>query len=93
MDTTLLTPLLLLALSMPSVVLAQTTSATKSAASSFPTMAPQDGFGVGEGGVGSVLNSTNAGSDGADTGAISITTAGIVGISVGIAVVVIALGT
>ena len=60
----------------------------------FPTMAAQDGFGVAEGGVGSIAQEGNeAGNEGSDSSSWSLSTGGIVGISVGIAIVVLAIGT
>jgi hypothetical protein len=56
-------------------------------------MSAQDGFGVAEGGVGSQDSlEGDGGNDGADNGSWSLSTGGIVGISVGIAVVIIAIG-
>jgi hypothetical protein len=56
-------------------------------------MSAQDGFGVAEGGVGSQDSlEGNGGNDGSDNGSWSLSTGGIVGISVGIAVVIIAIG-
>lgn len=58
----------------------------------FPTMSAQDGFGVAEGGVGSsISDETQGGNDGSDGSSWSLSTGGIVGIAVGIAVVVIAI--
>lgn len=59
----------------------------------FPTMSAQDGFGVAEGGVGSTNTLDGEGGNaGSDSSSWSLSTGGIVGISVGIAVVVIAIG-
>ena len=57
----------------------------------FPTMSAQDGFGVAEGGVGSSI-SDETGNGGSDGGSWSLSTGGIIGIVVGIAVVIIAIG-
>jgi hypothetical protein len=56
-------------------------------------MSAQDGVGVPEGGAGSTTTSeSQGGASGSDNGAWSLGTGGIVGISVGIAVVVIGIG-
>jgi hypothetical protein len=47
---------------------------------------------VGPGSVGSVVGSSDPGADGAESGSINLSTGGIVGIAVGIAIVVIAMG-
>jgi hypothetical protein len=54
-------------------------------------MAAQDGFGVAEGGVGSI-DSIEAGNAGKDGSSWTLSTGGIVGICVGIAVVVLLIG-
>jgi hypothetical protein len=67
---------------------------TTSASSSFPSMSAQDGTGVGEGGVGSTVNAgAAAGADGADKGAFSLSRGAIVGMSIGIGFVIVAIGT
>ncbi|KAF2098329.1 hypothetical protein NA57DRAFT_77118 [Rhizodiscina lignyota] len=51
---------------------------------------PNDGLGVPEGGVGST-NDGNAGNDGSDVGSYSISTGAIIGISVGIALLILVI--
>lgn len=78
---------------LPTLAFALPQSGTDSAAPSFPTMSAQDGVGVPDGGAGSTdTNEAQGGASGSDGGAWSLGTGGIVGISVGIAVVVIAIG-
>jgi hypothetical protein len=78
---------------LPSLALALPQTATDSASPAFPTMSAQDGVGVPEGGAGSTTTTEDqGGASGSDNGAWSLGTGGIVGISVGIALVVIAIG-
>lgn len=84
---------------LPSVVLAlpQATSTTASTSTqtepAFPTMAAQDGVGVPDGGVGSIQHPTAAaGADGFNQGAFSLSTGAIIGISVAIGLIIVAIG-
>jgi hypothetical protein len=98
MDTYYLYKCLLL---LPSVVLALPQAATSTAPATstqsepaFPTMSAQDGVGVPDGGVGSQVHPTSVpGSDGSNQGAFSLSTGAIVGISITIGVVILAIGT
>lgn len=83
----------------PSVVFAlpQATSTTASTSTqtepAFPTMAAQDGVGVPDGGVGSVVHPTSApGADGSNQGAFSLSTGAIVGIAIAIGLIILAIG-
>ncbi|TID13231.1 hypothetical protein E2P81_ATG10084 [Venturia nashicola] len=85
---------------LPSVVLALPQATTPTAATSihtgpaFPTMAAQDGVGVPDGGVGSIEHPTAAaGADGSNQGAFSLSTGAIIGISVAIGLVIVAIAT
>lgn len=84
---------------LPSVVLALPKASPTTAATSthtepaFPTMAAQDGVGVPDGGVGSIQHPTAAaGADGSNQGAFSLSTGAIIGISVAIGLVIVAIG-
>jgi len=72
-----------------------TGTTTTTTAAPFPTMSGQDGVGVPAGGTGSVdTDGATGGAAGGDNGdAWSISTGGIVGISVGIAVAVLGIGS
>lgn len=76
---------------LSSVVLALPQATETGSSPAFPTMSAQDGFGVAEGGVGSA-DSVEAGNAGKDGSSWSLSTGGIVGICVAIAVVVIGAG-
>ncbi|KIV99354.1 uncharacterized protein PV09_09012 [Verruconis gallopava] len=84
----------LLYLSSFANALPQSGATASSTSPAFPTMSAQDGFGVPEGGAGSTSTNENVnGAAGSDSGAWTLGTGAIVGISVGIAVVVIAFAT
>lgn len=55
-------------------------------------MAAQDGVGVPDGGVGSIQHPSAAGADGSNQGAFSLSTGAIIGISVAIGLVIVAIG-
>lgn len=91
--------LLLLSASLalwPSAVSADATTTSSASATgtapAFPTMSGQDGVGVPAGGVGSQDTGSAGGASGSDQGSFSISTGAIVGISVAVGVVVIAIG-
>lgn len=82
----------------PSAVFAadKTTTTSQSASGSapaFPTMSGQDGVGVPAGGVGSQDTGSTGGASGTDQGSFSLSTGAIVGISVAVGLVVVAIGT
>jgi hypothetical protein len=86
----LLWPTVVFALPQASSTAASTSTQTQPA---FPTMSAQDGLGVPDGGVGSVVHPTSApGSDGSNQGAFSLSTGAIVGLSIGIGLIILAVG-
>lgn len=81
-----------LAFALPQATSSDSSTTASQTQPSFPTMSAQDGVGVPDGGVGSTATPSMPGANGADQGAFSLSTGAIVGISVAIGVLVIAIG-
>jgi hypothetical protein len=96
MSRTILVPLLFAlfwhgASANPATTTTTPASSTTGVAPAFPTMSATDGGGVAQGGVGSQDNGSTAGASGDSQSAFNLGKGGVVGISVAIGVVVIAI--